>query len=75
MEHMVCISQYWTYERGQEGTFLTSGVTDGDIGLLRGVDCENLAQDFNSIDRILIPPRYTFFFGSQTTKNSGVKRA
>jgi hypothetical protein len=26
------------------------------------------------IDRILIPPRYTFFFGSPPAKNSGVKR-
>jgi hypothetical protein len=24
------------------------------------------------IDRILIPPRYTFFFGSPTEKNSGL---
>jgi hypothetical protein len=28
----------------------------------------------NRIDRILIPPRYTFFSGSPPTKNSGVKR-
>jgi hypothetical protein len=27
------------------------------------------------IDRILIPPWYTFFFGSPPTKNSRVKRA
>jgi hypothetical protein len=29
----------------------------------------------NRIDRILIPPRYTFFSGSLPAKNSGVKRA
>jgi hypothetical protein len=29
----------------------------------------------NMIDRIFIPPRYTFFFGSPTEKNSEVKRA
>jgi hypothetical protein len=29
----------------------------------------------NRIDRILIPPRYTFFSGSSHAKNSGVKRA
>jgi hypothetical protein len=29
----------------------------------------------NRIDRILIPLRYTFFFGSPTEKNSRVKRA
>jgi hypothetical protein len=29
----------------------------------------------NRIDRILIPPRYTFFFGSSPVKNPGVKRA
>jgi hypothetical protein len=23
--HMVCVCQYWTYERGQEGTFLAWG--------------------------------------------------
>jgi hypothetical protein len=27
------------------------------------------------IDRILIPSRYTFFFGNLPAKNSGVKRA
>jgi hypothetical protein len=29
----------------------------------------------NRIDRILIPPRYTFFFRSSPAKNSRVKRA
>jgi hypothetical protein len=29
----------------------------------------------NRIDRILTPPRYTFFFGSPPAKNSGVKHA
>jgi hypothetical protein len=33
------------------------GLTDGDIGLLRGEDCDILTQGFNRIDRILIPPR------------------
>jgi hypothetical protein len=37
--------------------------------------CDILAQDFNRTDRILIPPRYTFFFGSLATKNLEVKRA
>jgi hypothetical protein len=27
------------------------GLTDGDVGLLRVVDCDILAQDFNRIDR------------------------
>jgi hypothetical protein len=27
------------------------------------------------IDRIIIPPRYNFFFGSPPAKNFGVKRA
>jgi hypothetical protein len=35
----------------------------------------NLASRLNRIDRILIPPRYTFFSGSPTEKNSRVKRA
>jgi hypothetical protein len=29
----------------------------------------------NMIDRILIPPRYTFFSGSPSAKNPGIKRA
>jgi hypothetical protein len=33
--------------------------------------CEILAQRLNRIDRILIPPRYTFFSRSPTVKNSG----
>jgi hypothetical protein len=34
----------------------------------------HLGLRFNRIDRIFIPPRYTFFFGSPTKKNSGIKR-
>jgi hypothetical protein len=37
------------------------------------VDYDILAQGINRIDRILIPSKYTFFFRSSTTKNSGVK--
>jgi hypothetical protein len=37
--------------------------------------CDILAQGFNRIDEILIPSRYTFFYGNPPTKNSGVKRA
>jgi hypothetical protein len=51
------------------------GLTDGVAGHLGGVDCEILAQDFNRIDRIFIPPRYTIHSRSPTAKNSGVKRA
>jgi hypothetical protein len=40
-----------------------------------GVDCDIMAQGLNRIDRILIPPRYTFFSTSTTEKNSEVKRA
>jgi hypothetical protein len=47
------------------------GLTNGDIGLLRGgVDCDILAEDFNMIDTILIPLRYTFFFRSPTVKKT-----
>jgi hypothetical protein len=51
------------------------GLTDEDVGLLRGVDCDILTQGFNRIDRIFISPRYTFFSGSPHAKNSVVKRA
>jgi hypothetical protein len=37
------------------------GLTDGDVGLLRGMDCDILVQGLIGFDRILIPPRYTFF--------------
>jgi hypothetical protein len=44
------------------------------IGLLRWVDCDILAQDFNRIDRIFISLKYIFFSESLTVKNSEVKR-
>jgi hypothetical protein len=50
-------------------------LTDGDVNLLRGVDCDILTQVFKRIDRILIPQKYTIFSRSPTTKNSGVKHA
>jgi hypothetical protein len=39
------------------------------------VICDILTQGINRIDRILILPRYTFFSGSSTIKNFGVKHA
>jgi hypothetical protein len=51
------------------------GLTDRDIGLLRGVDCDIMAQCFSRIYRIVIPLRYTFFSRNLTVKNSEVKRA
>jgi hypothetical protein len=48
------------------------GLTDGDVGLFRGVDCDILAQDFNRIDRILIPPSNTFFSESTPAKTLGL---
>jgi hypothetical protein len=47
-------------------------LTDEDVDLLRGVDCDILTQGFNRIDRILIPLSYTFFSVSPTVKNSEV---
>jgi hypothetical protein len=38
----------------------------------KGVNCDILTQG-NMVVRILIPPKYTFFFGSPTVKNSRVK--
>jgi hypothetical protein len=48
------------------------GLTDGNIGILRGMYCDILAQGLIGLIRILIPPRYTFFFGSLFVKNSGL---
>jgi hypothetical protein len=39
---------------------------------LGGVDCDILAQDFNRIDRILIPPSNTFFSESTPAKTLGL---
>jgi hypothetical protein len=49
------------------------GLTDEDVGFLRGVDCDILTQglirliEYSSL-------RYIFFSGSPPVKNSGVKR-
>jgi hypothetical protein len=58
------------------------GLTDEDIDLLRGVDCDILAPRMgypdlrlNRIDRVFIPTRCIFFFGSLSRKNLQVKRA
>jgi hypothetical protein len=47
------------------------GLTDEDVGLLRGVDCDILAPGMgysgprlNRINRVFIPTRCIFFFGS-----------
>jgi hypothetical protein len=37
-------------------------LTDRDVGLLRWVNCDILAQGLIGFDRIIIPLRYTFFF-------------
>jgi hypothetical protein len=58
------------------------GLTDEDVGLLRGVDCNILAPKMgypgprlNRINRVFIPTRCIFFFGSLSRKNLQVKRA
>jgi hypothetical protein len=43
------------------------GLTDGDVNLLRRVDCDILIQD------LFIPPRYNFFSESPVVKNFKVK--
>jgi hypothetical protein len=50
-------------------------LTDEDVDLLRGVDCDILAQSIIGFDRILVPPKYTFFSENPTVKNFEVKRA
>jgi hypothetical protein len=58
------------------------GLTDEDVGLLRGVDCDILAPRMgyfgprlNRINSVFIPIRCIFFFGSLSRKNLQVKRA
>jgi hypothetical protein len=58
------------------------GLTDEDVGLLRGVDCDILAPGMrcpgprlNRINRVIISTRCILFFGSLSRKNLQVKRA
>jgi hypothetical protein len=58
------------------------GLTNEDVGLLRGVDCDILAPEMgypgprlNRINRVSITTRCIFFFGSLSRKNLQVKRA
>jgi hypothetical protein len=58
------------------------GLTDEDVGLLRGVDCDILAPGMgcpgprlNRINRVIISTRCIFFFRSLPRKNLQVKRA
>jgi hypothetical protein len=58
------------------------GLTDEDVGPLRGVDCDILAPGMgcpgprlNRINSVIIPIRCIFFFGSLSRKNLQVKRA
>jgi hypothetical protein len=51
------------------------GLTDGDVGLLRGVDCDILAQGLILLIEYLYHQGIPSFSGSPTAKNSGVKRA
>jgi hypothetical protein len=58
------------------------GLTDEDVGLLRGVDCDILdpgmgypGPRLNRINRVSIPTRCIFFFGSLSRKNLQVKCA
>jgi hypothetical protein len=51
------------------------GLSDGVIGLLRGVNCDIVAQGLIGLNRILIPPRYTIFFGNSAIKKYEVKCA
>jgi hypothetical protein len=68
-----------TWSRGEDPGL---GLTDEDVGLLRGVDCDILApgmgcpgRRLNRINSVIIPTRCIFFFGSLSRKNLQVKRA
>jgi hypothetical protein len=60
----------WTWPRGDAPGL---GFIDGYVGLLRRLDCDILTLGL--IGLIKIPPRYTFFFGNPTVKNSEMKCA
>jgi hypothetical protein len=62
----------WTWLRGDVPGL---GLTDEDVSLLRGVNCDILTQGLIGFDRIPIPLRYTCFSVSPTAKNFKVKRA
>jgi hypothetical protein len=58
------------------------GLTNEDVGLLRGVDCDILAPGMrcpgprlNRINSVIILTRCIFFFGSLSRKSLQVKRA
>jgi hypothetical protein len=58
------------------------GLTDEDVGLLRGVDCDILAPRMgypgprlNRINRVIISTRCILFFRSLSRKNLQVKHA
>jgi hypothetical protein len=64
------------------GDVLWLGLTDKDVGLLRRVDCDILAHGMgypglrlNIINRVFIPIRCIFFFGSLSRKHLQVKCA
>nr|ABA97121.1 Thioredoxin family protein [Oryza sativa Japonica Group] len=48
------------------------GLTDEDVGVLRGRECDIPAQGLKRINRILIPTSCNFFSGSRSRKNSKV---
>jgi hypothetical protein len=63
-----------------EGSWI--GLTDEDVGLLRGVDCDILAPGMgcpgprlNRFNRVIISTTCIFFFGSLSRKNLQVKCA
>jgi hypothetical protein len=64
------------------GEVLGLGLTDEDVCLLRGVDCDILAPGMgytgprlNRINKVIISIRCIFFFRSLSRKNLQVKRA
>jgi hypothetical protein len=60
----------------KEPNFIQFGLKRTHIAIyLESSAMRHPASRLNSIDIILIPPRYTFFFGSPPAQNSTVKRA
>jgi hypothetical protein len=81
-DHMAWHMKTLDTQTWPRGEVLGLGLTDENVGLLRGVDCVILARwivwypgpRLNRNNKLSIPTRCVFFFGSLSRKNLQVKR-